>query len=85
MSVCPSLALPPMAAAWWHSFWLLHLEVLLLFLFPGWLGRGVSDIHGVSPQYAWLEVEYRDRVRGLEMCSLSLDSSDLSSVQVLFR
>ena len=29
MSVCPSLALPPLAAARCHSSWLLHLAVLL--------------------------------------------------------
>ena len=53
MSVCPSLALPPLAAARWHSSWLLHLTVLLLFLFAGWLGMGVSHAHGVSPRCAW--------------------------------
>ena len=85
MSVCPSLALPPLAAARWHSCWLLQLAVLLLVLFAGWLGTGVSHAHGVSPRSAWLEEEYGDRTRSLEMGTLSLDSSALSSVQVLLR
>jgi len=59
--------------------------MLLLFFFCRLAGDGDFTCTWSEPSVFLGEGEYGDRVRCLEMCTLSLDYSALSSVQVLLR